>query len=282
MELPSTLKLSLAIASPEIGVPLPVALLAGTFAERLQRAAALGYDGVELFVARPAELDSAAICRQLSMFGLTVSALGTGALPLLEGLTLLAPDERVRQNAFARLLELIELGAAIGAPFVTIGSFRGRVNAADVKGTRAALIEFLQRAADYAAGRGVRLVLEPLNRYEADMINNASQCLALLEELARANVGLLLDTFHMNIEEASLYDSIQQGMLAGRLWHIHIGDSNRLSPGSGHLDMSGIVRTLRETNYEGFLSAELLPLPDPDTAAAATIRTMREFIPKGV
>jgi sugar phosphate isomerase/epimerase len=64
-------------------------------------------------------------------------------------------------------------------------------------------------------------------------------------------------------------------MIAGRLWHVHLGDSNRLPPGKGHLDFAGIVSTLAQGGYEGYLSAELLAKPDPDTAAEMTIRTMR-------
>ena len=68
-------------------------------------------------------------------------------------------------------------------------------------------------------------------------------------------------------------------MAAGRLWHVHLGDSNRLPPGQGHIDFAGIVTTLREIGYLGYLSAELLPRPDPDTAAASTINYMRQFVP---
>jgi sugar phosphate isomerase/epimerase len=67
-------------------------------------------------------------------------------------------------------------------------------------------------------------------------------------------------------------------MAAGRLWHVHLGDSNRLPPGQGHLDFPAIVATLREVGYQGYLSAELLPRPNPDAAAEATIAYMRQYI----
>ena len=97
--------------------------------------------------------------------------------------------------------------------------------------------------------------------------------------MGHSHLGLLLDTFHVNIEEASLYDCFRRVMAAGRLWHVHLGDSNRLAPGQGHIDFAGIVTTLREIDYQGYLSAELLPCPDPDAAAAATIDHMRQFVP---
>jgi len=82
----------------------------------------------------------------------------------------------------------------------------------------------------------------------------------------------------MNIEEPTYAESIRETMAAGRLWHIHLGDSNRLPPGHGHIDFDEIVATLRRTGYDGYLSAELFPRPDPDAAAAATIRHMRPIL----
>ena len=121
----------------------------------------------------------------------------------------------------------------------------------------------------------MRLVLEPLNRYETDIVVDIAEGLALIEAVGCPNVGLLLDTFHANIEEPSLAGTLRQAMAAGRLWHVHLGDSNRLAPGMGHIDFGAIVGTLAEIGYTGYLSAELLPKPDPDAAALATIRHMR-------
>jgi sugar phosphate isomerase/epimerase len=139
------------------------------------------------------------------------------------------------------------------------------------------LIELLHRAADRAAAAGVRLVLEPLNRYESDIVNNAAEGLALLAEVGHDHLGLLLDTFHMNIEEPDYAESIAAVMAVGRLWHVHLGDSNRWPSGYGHIDFAEILLALRRTGYDGYLSAELLPRPDPDEAAAATIRYIGEL-----
>ena len=122
-------------------------------------------------------------------------------------------------------------------------------------------------------------MLELLNRYESDIVNNTNEALALFREVGHSHLGLLLDTFHANIEEASVAECIRQGMAADRLWHLHLGDSNRLAPGQGHMDFARFVVTLQGLNYEGYLSAELLPWPDPDAAAAATITDMRQFVP---
>ncbi|MCS7222200.1 MAG: sugar phosphate isomerase/epimerase family protein [Anaerolineae bacterium] len=271
------MKLSLAIQTPEVQPIVPVALLSGTFEEKLAKAARLGVDGVELMTCDPAQLDAGAIRAALNQYGLAAAAVGSGAIAFATGLTLLHADPVKAQQAEARLHELISFAAAIGAPLVTIGSFRGR--AATVgDGARGRLIALLRSAADEAAARGVRLVLEPLNRYEMDLIRNADEGLAFLDEVAHPALGLLLDTYHANIEESSWTEPFRRAMAAGRLWHIHLGDNHRRPPGSGLIPFPLIVATLRELGYQGFLSAELLAQPDPDTAAEQTVSYMRTLI----
>jgi sugar phosphate isomerase/epimerase len=98
----------------------------------------------------------------------------------------------------------------------------------------------------------------------------------LVKDLDCDNVGLMLDLFHMNIEDASIEEGLR---LAGdRLWHVHIADSNRLYPGSGHLDFDSIFATLEDMGYQGYVSAELLPLPDPDIAAQKIIDFLRTYV----
>jgi sugar phosphate isomerase/epimerase len=275
------MKLSVVTTTPEVHAPVPVALLSGSFPERLEKAVQLGYAGVELMALRPADLDGADIAAQVSYCGLTIAAIASGAIAILDKLTLLARDRETGAAAEQRLHQLIDLAAAARAPLVTIGGFRGRLaNAAwtDAQGARAHLVTILRRAAERAAAAGVRLALEPLNRYESDIINNAEEGLALLEEVEHKNLGLLLDTFHMNIEEAQYDASIRRVAGAGRLFHIHLGDSNRLAPGQGHLDFPTILTSLCAVGYHGYLSAELLALPSGDAAAANTAQHMRSLL----
>ena len=273
------MKLALATPTPEVKTPISVALLAGGFSERLQKAARMGYDGVELMAVRPDELDAREIRVQLGATGLEVAAVASGAIFAEDGLTLLAADTETARQAEVRLHALIDFAAALGAPVVTIGSFRGWLAWAGGSRARRRLVDILGTAAGKAAGQGVRLAFEPLNRYESDVVNNSDEGLALIEEVGHSHLGLLLDTFHVNIEERSLTAPFHTVMEAKRLWHVHLGDSNRLPPGYGHLDFDAIVTTLRNIAYQGYLSAELLPRPDPDAAAMATIRYMRKLVP---
>lgn len=271
------MKLSLAMQTPEVDRVVPVALLSGSFAEKLAKAAALGADGVELMTADPQQLDAAAVRADLGRHGLAAAAIGSGAAAMAAGLTLLAADADARLRAAARLDDLVRFAAAVGAPLVTIGSFRGRLAAFSGDG-RAYLARVLAAAAERAVGQGVRLALEPVNRYESDVVNNADQGAAFVREVGHPGLGLLLDTYHVNVEESSWTEPFRRLAAAGLLWHVHLGDNNRLPPGQGLMDFAAIVRTLRHVGYHGYLSAELLARPDPDTAARQTLAHMRALL----
>lgn len=267
------MKLAIAIQTPEVAAVIPVALISGQFEEKLAKAAGWGADGVELMTTHPAQLDREQIRNALRKNGLQVAAIASGGLAFSLGLSLLNADANIAARAKTSLYELIDFAIDLDAPLVTIGSFRGRAASCGTDG-RQRLVSILQRAADYAHRRAIRLAIEPLNRYESDLIANAEQGLAFLEELNHPAVGLLLDTYHVNIEEKSWTEPFHQLMQAGKLWHVHLGDNNRLPPGRGLIDFAAIVSTLRQGGYAGYLSAELLAKPDPDTAARETLEFM--------
>lgn len=264
------MKLSLAIQTPEVSVLVPVALLTGTWEEKLAKAARLGVQGVDLMTVDPDALDVAALRASLQRHGLHVAAIGSGAVTFATGMALLHANPAQAAEARRRLDGMIRLAAALGAPLVTIGSFRGRL-AHGGDQARARLATLLRATATEAAAQGVRLALEPLNRYETDLVHTVAEGLDFIGEIGHPAVGLLLDTYHINIEESSWTEPFRQAMAAGLLWHVHVGDNNRLPPGRGLIDFGAILTTLRAIGYDGYLAAELLGRPDPDAAAAETV-----------
>jgi len=272
------LKLSVCIQTPEIKTSIPVGLLSGSFEQKLEKAAALGYDAVELIACRPGELDVGIIRKQLRDVDLTVSAVGSGPVFMVDGLTLLASDLEICDRAQERLFDLLEFAAEVEAQTITIGSFRGRSGWYNAGDPYERLKKSLSKAAVRAYGLGIRIVLEPLNRYESDIINTTADALHFIEETGKSNIGVLLDTYHINIEEPSIYSCFVEAHTKKRMWHIHIGDSNRLPPGHGHMDFLGIAYILEKIGYRGFLSVELLPVPDPDTAAKETAQYLQQLI----
>jgi sugar phosphate isomerase/epimerase len=271
------MKLSLVVQTPEVPRTIPVALLTGTLEEKFLKAAQWGADGVELMTTEPAKLDGDKIRSSLRANNLQISAIASGAITFALGLTLVHTDPEKVSQAKKRLIELINFAKVMQAPVVTIGSFRGQMGSVE-GGGRQRLREILVEAAEYAQIRSVRLALEPTNRYENDFIVNAEQGLAFIQEINHPALGLLLDTFHINIEESSWTEPFHRVMNAGKLWHIHLGDNNRLPPGHGLIDFPAIVKTLSEIGYKGYISAELLAKPDPDTAARETLIYMRSLL----
>jgi 5-keto-L-gluconate epimerase len=271
------MQLALAIQMPEVPVRIPIALLSGTLQECLAKAAGMGYDGVELITTVPADVDRTSVHALLAEHGLSVSAIASGGMAFAAKLTLLHRDPTVAALARQRLDEMIDLASDLGAGVVTVGSFRGRV-VDNLKRSREELAGVLRGAGQRANESGVRLALEPLNRYEADLLHTAAETLAFLDEVGHPAVGVLLDTYHLNIEESSWTAPYCQVMAAGKLFYAHLGDNNRRAPGQGLIDFPAILRTLRHGGYDGWLSAELLPLPDADTAARQTADAMRKWM----
>jgi sugar phosphate isomerase/epimerase len=237
----------------------------GDLASNLSRIASFGYDGVELAIRDPRQVDADALAELLSGRGLVVPAIGTGQAWGEEGLSFTSDDPAVRAAAIERAASHVPLASRLGAVII-IGLLRGITPKGQTHAqSMVYLVEALQAICSAGAEQGVRLALEPLNRYETDLIHSAADGLALIERVGAGNLGLLLDTFHMNIEEASIEQSIRA---CGRhVFHFHVADSNRWHPGAGHLDFGSILRTLLEAGYQGFVSGEFLPQPDAETAA---------------
>lgn len=112
----------------------------------------------------------------------------------------------------------------------------------------------LVTVAAHADEAGVRLAIEPLNRFETDLVNTVQQGLALCADIGANNVGLMLDTFHMNIEEKSLPEAVR---LAGsKVFNVQASENDRGTPGTGHVDWSGVIAALRDIGYDGGIVVE--------------------------
>lgn len=269
------MKKGLVICGPDVAYG-PLALLSGTFEEKCAKAAALGYDGIELMVRDPAGLDWPRVKQTLMDCNLGVPQVVTGELWGADGLALVTPDEDLHRRALARTQSVIDLAAYLGS-IVNIGRLRGRLDwLNDPARAWDIAVEKLRPAVAYAADCGVRIALEPINRYETDFIQTVSDGLRMAADIGLPNLGLMLDLFHMNIEEVSIERSLE--VAGDRVWHVHIADSNRLYPGAGHIPFGPIFETLRGMGYAGYVSAELLPRPDPDTAARKTIEFMNQWL----
>ena len=235
-----------------------------------------GYDAVELFFPGPDFITVEEVKALAAEYELEIAAVGTGAGMVKHGLSLTDPDSHKRQEALDFILKMIELGGRLGAPAI-LGSMQGKWGG-EVSREQALdwLAEALKTAGAAAAKYEVPFIYEPLNRYETNLINHLAEGARYLEEHSLENVVLLADLFHMNIEESDVAQAIlDAGKHTG---HVHFADSNRSAMGLGHTDPKPIVAALKLVDYQGYLSAEVFPKPDPDTCAAREIETIRESL----
>jgi sugar phosphate isomerase/epimerase len=240
------------------------------------KAAALGYDAVELFPPEPDALDPKVVNALVAPHKLAVSAVGSGAGWVRHKLSLTNPDPAHRQKARAFVRNLIDFAAELNSP-VIVGSMQGRWGDGVSKDAALGYLgEALMELGEHAAKRKQVLLYESINRYETNLINTIEDAARFLNGLRTSSVKLLADLFHMNIEEVDIAAAIQAG--GPLIGHVHLADSNRRPAGLGHTKFTPIVKALRQINFNGYLAAEAFPYPNPDEAAKQTVKAFRGMI----
>ena len=220
-----------------------------------ERAHGLGFDVLEVCIEDPALVSGAALAEARDRTGIALSVCGAFG----PDRDFAHADPGPRENAAAYVGRLVELAAACGSPHVCgpMYSAVGKAHPHEPKERQAEwdrAVEGIRGAAQRAAQHGVRLAIEPLNRYETDMVNTAEQALMLCRNVGEDNVGVLLDTYHLNIEEKSVGDAIRSA--GERLFHVHACENDRGTPGTGHVPWPEVFAALRDVGYDGQLVIE--------------------------
>ncbi len=221
--------------------------------QALRRVKTAGYDGVELAITNPTNIDPDTAKEALESEGLRLLSITTGQAAGLEGLSLTSDDEEIRRRTIDRIEAHMDFAARFGA-VVIIGSLRG------ADGDIELLTEALRECAKHAPQ--VKLALEPLNRYESRLVNTVEEGIDVVKRVGADNLGLLVDTFHANIEETNVGEAFSSA--GHRLFHVHLADSNRWIPGYGHLDFAQVWDALDAIDYRQALVLEPLPKPNYD------------------
>jgi len=252
-------------------------LFSGDLFYGLEQIKKYGYDGVELSLLDSQRVEQDAIMKKIDQLGLSVFAIATGQTFVTDGFGLYSCYEEKRKKALERLFHHIDFAARLNCK-VILGGIRGKVEdecdnfAETLKKGNAAVAE----CAHYGEEKGITLLIEPINRYESNVINRLDQGLELIRKIESECLKLLPDTYHMNIEERSPVRSIiEAGSYIG---YIHFADSNRMAPGWGHIDFSQIIAALKEIDYAGHIGVEILPQPDHHRAAQQAIQFLRGLI----
>ena len=184
----------------------------------------------------------------------------------------------IRRAAIQFVAALIELAGPFGAP-VIIGSMQGRWGDGVSREQAVAwLAEAIEELGTHAARYDTPLLYEPLNSYETNLFTRLEEAREFLRPLRAQNILLLGDLFHMNIEETDIAAALRR--TGDKLGHVHFADSNRQAVGFGHTDIAPVAQALRDISYHGYASAEILPLPDSDTAARQFMTSFRQWFAK--
>lgn len=269
------MKIGVAIA-PANALPSAFVVWRG-LSESIKKAAALGYDGVELALASKDQVNTDEIKSLCETYEVEVSAISTGQVFAASGLYLTHPNRDRCRQAIVVLQGLIDVAAEFGQK-LNIGRVRGLIPEGETyDDALQRFVAAMREVADYAYKQDVEVLLEPVNRYEINFINSLSEAAEALKEIDRPNVRLMPDVFHMNIEDVSIWGELVRYRSVTS--YIHFADSNRLAPGQGHLHFPELINTLKAMDYHGWITVEILPKPSPDVAAAQAIRYLRQFIP---
>ena len=221
-----------------------------------------GYDGADL-PGNPERVDVSALRQTVEALGLDVpevsGAWAWGYHGPEEPRKLAGPDEGARERGVAASKQLIDLAVQLGARFFPVCAVQSAIPEVPFpkhaqNTLRESFVRSLQELCPYAAERGITLVIEPLNRYEAyaGVATTVDETASLIEELGFENLGIQPDVFHMNMAEQSVCAALRT---AGKhIKHMHINETNHFSLGTGHADFTAVIRTLKDVNYAGYLS----------------------------
>jgi sugar phosphate isomerase/epimerase len=228
----------------------------------LKRIKSLGYESIEIS-GEPAQYDVNQTCALLKEHG--IRCWGAVTLTLGER-NLAARDEGQRARSVDYVKSVITMASELDGEIITLVPVT--VGKVVPDGTEEEewkwVVDATRECFDHAWKKGVRIAIEPLNRFEAYMFNRCAQALALADAVS-PECGVCLDAFHLNIEEEDMYAAIR---LAGkRLFDFHVADNNRFAAGLGQLDWAKIVGTLKEIGYDGALTNEFVAPVDRTPAA---------------
>ncbi len=212
-----------------------------------ERTKAAGFDLIEFPLMDPYAFDTAAATSALAEWDLAVSA----SLGLSEATDVTSDNPDVVAAGEALLIRAVDVLADMGGTHfcgVIYSAMKKYMEPVTAEGVRRSMTA-IGRVADHAADRGVQVALEVVNRYETNVLNTAKQAIAYLAEVDRPNLGVHLDTYHMNIEESDMFAPVLDA--APQLRYVHIGESHRGYLGTGSVDFDTFFKALGRVGYDG-------------------------------
>lgn len=256
-------QLSASAALPGIPRTSPI-LFADEPIAGLHRAHEAGFSAIELHIRENAAIDCERIMAECDRLQMSISLVVTGRLAVETGATLTHAEPEMAKRAQDGVMTYVDIAKKLRSNLL-IGWIRGpRPDGMCEEAYEDRLAAALRPICEYAQTHGVTLLIEALNRYEINSFHRGEEICAFIEKFNLPACGLLLDVFHMNLEEADMGDAIRTNQRLLR--YVHFADSNRHFPGAGHMDIDEVLAALDEIHFDGWLSTECLPEPDYESA----------------
>jgi D-psicose/D-tagatose/L-ribulose 3-epimerase len=238
--------------------------------ELVPHVAGMGFDWIELPLESVHDFDPREAAKLIEAHGLGVSA----CVAMGPDRDLIHPDESIRANGAAYVRQCIQATQSLGAqnligPLYSAVGRTWQMTEDERQRDTEILVGQLRELARYADEHGVVLCLEPLNRFETSFVNLADQAIEIIDRVAHPACQMMLDTFHLNIEERSLGDAIRA--TGTRLRHVHACENDRGAPGTGHIPWNDVAQALGEIGYDGPVVIESFTAKVKSIARAAAI-----------
>ena len=222
------------------------------FDNELESMKELGYDAVELQIADPADLDQERLHCSLKNVGYPLCAFQTGISYYTRGNCLCSADESIRVRTIDLLKSFVELAERFDSVIV-FGSLQGRTaDETDLGAGRQRILEAMKEVAAYATSRKVIVAFEPVNHLEVAYNNTIAEVGRVVRDINVPGLQLMVDTFHMNIEEKSMIAPLES--ILDLLVHVHLSETNRDVLGTGHWDTASFLKELGRLGYSGYCS----------------------------
>lgn len=258
-----------------------------TLDEAIRRTAAAGFAGIDIWGGRPHAYRNDLTERQLAAFRRLLRDEGLQVASMIPAqfrypTSLCSPIKAIQRDSIRYIQDSLNTAAGLGAPMISVCPGHTLYGQTRDDGF-ARLSESLWEIAEFAVRLGIRVAIEPADKYETDLLNTCQETLNLVHQLGCENLGVLLDNGHAQIVGESADEAVRA--LGDRLYHVHVDDNNglrdqHLVPGEGAFSFPPFIQALRSVGYTGFLCAELSwdYTIDPDSAARSTAKRLEALL----
>lgn len=272
------MRLCYQVATPEVRTDDSVTAYQGPLEKSFSDLEAFGYDGVELMTLDPSKLDWDFVRREAEEHKLAVSLVCTGEIFGQLGLSYTNPNEEVRKEAVRKTKQIIEFASYLEAN-INIGRIRGQYcHQIPKEVTYQYAVDAFKELSEYSGKKNVRIALETVTIMQTNFINTLEEGTQMVDAVDNPNFRLMMDIFHLNLEENNIYEAIRKYSTYNM--HVHLADNNRRYPGHCGLDFEKIINQFKECGYNQDFSIEVFQIPNQEETAKRAIAHLKPIFSK--